>query len=395
MIGVVVPTAAIVHHVIDTPYPVLAAYPQAHGIILPILGDGKVEFAEQRSIESAGSAQTVNTEGVVAAIFQCPFPMVDNSGRDGVQREIRNPVSAHHHGAVLLAEGIHELLYGILVAVEVVGIQLQGEAAAFGMMQGGIPVAADCVVTAVLGDIHQLWIPEEAFDDIHGSVGGIIIHHYHIVFEIRFLVQGAADRIAYGADPVLAWDYHRSLVPELPFRKVDILEHRLKISPDGLQMGRTGLFHLYLHLAVAGIHIVEYLIAGVAVIPLQFIIEELVYMEELAEPRNSQAKVVEAGELIVGIHPCDRFLEHGTAVHLHSPEIEIIAQRPLLIIYHRRRLSPVETVGVNHGCRGIVGYLHHTLHPELHETQVRRSCVYDSIFCISLPGDAADFGRAE
>ena len=292
MVGIVVPAAAIVHHIIDTPYPVLAAYPQAHGVILPILGRREIKFAKQRSIESARSAQSVHPEGIVPPVLQGPFLMVDDSGRDGVKVEIRNPVGPYDHCAILLAEGIHELLHCVPVAVEVVGIQLECEASASGMMQGGVPVAADGVVRRILSYIHKFGIPEEAFDDIHGSVGGIVIDDNYIVLEIRLLAQRAADGIAYGTDPVLAGDDHRSLVLELSFREVHILENRFQICSDGLKMGGAGLFHLYLHLAVPGIHIVENLLAGIASVPLEFVVDEFVQMVETAEAGHPQAQVV-------------------------------------------------------------------------------------------------------
>lgn len=65
--------------------------------------------------------------------------MVDNSGRDGSHIEIGHSVGSDHHGASLLVEGFHDLTQGMLVAVYVIAVQLDGELAASRMVYPYIP----------------------------------------------------------------------------------------------------------------------------------------------------------------------------------------------------------------------------------------------------------------
>ena len=191
------------------------------------------------------------------------------------------------------------------------------------MVDRGVPVASDGVVSLILGDVDQARIIEGT-DDIHCPVCGIVVNHYHIVREIRLLAQSGADGICNGPDAVLARNHHRGLVLEVSLVQVHIPELRFKIGPDSLQMGCAGLFHFYLDLSVAGIDIVKLLLARLARIKLHLVIQVLRHPDQFTQTRNFQAKVIQTGKFIVLFIEAERLPEEGAAVELDCAEVEIV-----------------------------------------------------------------------
>ena len=170
------------------------------------------------------------------------------------------------------------------------------------MMDSGIPVASDCMVALVLGDIYDPFIGKELPDYIDGSVRRVVVHYNNIVFEIRFLRQGAADCIANGAYAVLAGDDDGGLEGELPFRQVHGLERRRQVPADGLEMVGHGLLHLDLGAAVARVDIIELFLSRLAEVRLDFIVQELADVLEASFLGDLQPEVVQAGGLVIRGH---------------------------------------------------------------------------------------------
>ena len=54
------------------------------------------------------------------------------------------------------------------------------------MMHGSVPIASYGMIAVILRDINKPLVIKPAYH-IHRSVSGIVIHHYHIVSEIRLL----------------------------------------------------------------------------------------------------------------------------------------------------------------------------------------------------------------
>ena len=73
----------------------------------------------------------------------------------GVQVEVAHAIGAYHHRSILLIEGLHNLLEGLGRGIEVVGIELYGEASATVVVDGYIPTAADTQVMPVGDDMDQ------------------------------------------------------------------------------------------------------------------------------------------------------------------------------------------------------------------------------------------------
>ena len=101
---------------------------------------------------------------------------------------------------------------------------------------------------------------QQTGQDIGSSVGRVIVDYDDIVFEAGFLRKGTLHRVLHRLDTVEHRDDHRGLHLKLLFVEIHRtilvgVNQRLHLT----QMGCAGLFHLYLHLTVARIHIVELL----------------------------------------------------------------------------------------------------------------------------------------
>lgn len=63
-------------------------------------------------------------------VVRCPFFVVYDARSNGAQVEIRHSVRAYHHGALFFIESVYDGLQRLRTAIEVVAVQLYGEAAA-------------------------------------------------------------------------------------------------------------------------------------------------------------------------------------------------------------------------------------------------------------------------
>ena len=139
-------------------------------------------------------------------------------------------------------------------------------------------------------------------------------------------------------------------------------------------MLRAGGFHLYLHLAVARIHVVELLLPGSARIVLHFIIKVLPHAHEGAYTRKAQAQIIEPS-ISVGRfrHPHGSLLEGGDADHQHRAEIEVVPERAALVINHggfsKLAAYQLEMVRIDHRGGGVPGHLLHPLQAVVHPAE--------------------------
>ena len=185
--------------------------------------------------------------------------MIDESWRQGVQLEVAHAVRADHHGCILLVEGIDDLLQRLGRRIEVVGVELHGEASAAVVVDSLVPAAADTKVCALGDDMHEALVMETT-QQLSGMVSGVVVDHNDIILEARFLAEGRVHGIANGLLAVEDGDDDRSLHIELLFVEIGATVIRgVNLCPDLLQVGGGGLLHLDLHLAVAGVHVIELL----------------------------------------------------------------------------------------------------------------------------------------
>ena len=93
-----------------------------------------------------------------------------------------------------------------------------------------------------------------------GFIGGMIIHHYDIVFEVSFLAQSTVDGIENGLLAIEYRNHHRGLDVEVLLVEIrTTIERRIDLGTNLSQMGSGSILHFDLHLTVPRIHIVELL----------------------------------------------------------------------------------------------------------------------------------------
>jgi len=397
-VGVVIPAAAVVDYVVDTSDLVFAADAQTYCIIFAVLGGREVDLAEHGYVETAGSAEAVDAEGIVAAVVGGPFLVVDHSRRDGLAVEVGHTVGADNHCAVLLVECVDELLYGGLISIGVVGVELDGELAAEGVVERYVPVAADSVPGLILLDEDEFRIAHELLDNVDGTVGGVVVNDDDVVliFRVNHLAESRLDSVADGADAVLARDDDGCLVLEAFGRHVDVGEDGFEITVDIFKVLGNSLFHFDLYAAVLRIDVVEELLARLAVVELYVVVEILVDMLEMALLAYFETEVVEASELVVNVHASNCVAEGAGAVEENGTEIEIVAESTELIVDYRSLGNVVaylvEVVGIHHVGSGILDEAFHTLKSEKHEREGGVLGVNEGIIGRRMCGDEFHVG---
>ena len=133
----------------------------------------------------------------------------------------------------------------------------------------------------------------------------MVIHHDYIILEVCFLRKGTFHSILDCLLTVEDRNHDGGLHLKLLFTEVDILIlGNIYHSAYLTEMGSACLFHLYLHLAVGWVHIVELLLTRGTQVVLFFRIQVFVEMKQGSFPTEEQAQVIEACPLIVTLTVC-------------------------------------------------------------------------------------------
>ena len=142
-------------------------------------------------------------------------------------------------------------------------------------------------------------------------------------------------------------------------------------------MGRAGLFHLHLHLAIGRIHVVELFFTRGPQVGLFFRIKILVEVEQPPLTTQEQAQVVESGILIVTFAVGGGIMvQQGGAKQQQGAEVEVVAQRTFLVVDDGMRLTlPLLyciTVGIDEGSLHVLSGMQHALDSRGSDGQRRR-----------------------
>ena len=107
-----------------------------------------------------------------------------------------------------------------------------------------------------MNKMRRFFIPNQ----FRSSVGRVIVNDDDVVFEVCLLLQCTSDGVEDSLLTVSDGDNHRSLYWKVLLVEVGILiVVGIHESPDGIEMARSHLLHLNLHLTVGGIDIIELL----------------------------------------------------------------------------------------------------------------------------------------
>ena len=180
-VAVALPTAAQVHLVVYAAYAVPAAYHQSQGIVLAITGVRYLQFAQYGGVEGSRRSQSVYPQCIVPAVLRSPFPVVNESGGQGLQLEVAHPVTAYHHGGILLKEHVHHPLQSVLAAIQVVAVQLHHEASHSLVVYGHVPASAYAKVVTLRHNVYHTRVVGVAFYYLRGAVRRTVVHHNQVV----------------------------------------------------------------------------------------------------------------------------------------------------------------------------------------------------------------------
>ena len=380
-IAIATPSAAEIQLGEDAANAVAAREHQSQGIVLTIRGVGELHLAQHRGEEGTRSTQSVDTQRVVRTVLVGPLLMVYQSRGQRVQLEIAHPVGSDDHRCLLLVERVDDGLQRLGRRVEVVRVQLDGKASALLTIDSHIPASSDTQVTALGNEVYQRLVLLGQFaEDIRRAVGRMVIHHDDVIFERCLLRQRTLHRITDGLGAVVDGDDHRGLHVELLFVEVYLailrgVYQRLHLA----QMGRTGLFHLYLHVAVGGIHIVKLLHTRSSQVGLLLGIQVFVQVQDTSLATQEEAQVVESGILIVALTIAGGiFVQQRGAQQPQAAEVEVVAQRTFLIVYHGMQLALALlhriAVAIHHRSTFVGGHEHQSLQGRTAQRQ--RLCLH-------------------
>ena len=299
-IGIAAPTAAQIKHIIYAPYTIAAGYLQAHGIILAIAHIGEAHRTDNRGVKGTGGTQAVYAQGIVTPVLFAPLAVVYHAGRQGIEVEITYPICTHQHSTLLFVEFIHYLLQGGRRAVEVVAVELHRKTAASGAVHSLVPAAANAQIGAG-GDYMHHPVVAKGIYYFRSAIGGVIIHNNYIECKGSLLPEYRFYGIAYGGCTVEHRYYHRCLNGEIAGRQIYFVVFASRqTTAYGFEMSRAGILHLYLHLALRRVHIIELLFAALAGICFLFGIKKLLIMKNFTKTAHCKAQTIKTGIGILG-----------------------------------------------------------------------------------------------
>ena len=202
----------------------------------------------------------------------------------------------------------------------------------------------------------------ESLQQLCGAIRRVIVHHDDVELEVGFLRQGAVHGITDGLLTIEDGNHHRGLDIKLLFVEVwPTIVGRVDLSTDLVQMCRSGLLHLDLHLTVAWVHVVELLHARGTGVEFFFRIEFLIDMEQFAAAAQEEAQGIEACMAVValaGLH--GKRMEQCCLDEQQRSEVEVIADAAQLVVDdgvgHTLAADEVEVVGIDHRCIAVGGH---------------------------------------
>ena len=261
------------------------------------------------------------------------------------------------------------------------------------MPDGQVPASADAQVRAFGADDHHATVGIVSRQGFRRAVGRVIVHHDDVKREVALLSQGTLHCVADGAHAVAHGnDDARRNWPILRFARRGIVQLvGCKPSPDGFQVFRHGAFHLQLHLAVSRVDIVKLLLPRCAQVRFRFRVERLAQVDQpvrlLADeqPQRVPRRIFVAHALTRR----QKVREGGSGEKQERTEVEVVAQRPFLVIDDGMRPVGIVAVGVEHERRvgpfdAVLRHLEHTVNGAVANLQAMVREPHHSIFCREL-----------
>ena len=115
--------------------------------------------------------------------------MVDKPGWQRLEIEVADAVRAYNHSGFLLIESVDNLLQGPVSRVEVVRVELYGEASAVDRVDGYIPASANAKVVTLGNDMDKARIILVLVENGCCRVSGVVVDNDDIELECCLLCQ--------------------------------------------------------------------------------------------------------------------------------------------------------------------------------------------------------------
>ena len=116
-IGISFPPPAKINWPEDSANPVGTTDCQCGSVVFAVVYVREFDLSENRGIKSPWSSQTIDAQGIVTAVFRCPFAMVDDPWRNLFELEVNHTVATDHHRTILLVKSIDYDLKDLFVTV--------------------------------------------------------------------------------------------------------------------------------------------------------------------------------------------------------------------------------------------------------------------------------------
>ena len=200
-------------------------------------------------------------------------------------------------------------------------------------------------------------------DDTTRGVGAVVVDDDDVKLECRPLSERGDNGIADGFLTVVNGNYHRCLYIEMLFAEVGVtVLRRIYNSPDGIEMSCGHLLHLHLHVAVAGVDIVELLFSASTGVEFLLGVEIFVEVHQRTSPAEPQPQFIVSGEGPVGIVVAACIVAQCIAVDEDErSEVEIVADASLLVVdngmSHALSVLHRVVVAVDEHSLGLTGHL--------------------------------------
>ena len=309
------------------------------------------------------------------SVLLSPLAVVDDSRGQGVEVEVRHAVRADDHGCPLLVEGGDHLGEGVGAAVEVVAVELHGEASALRMVHGEAPAASYAQVGACGGEVDEACVLlGQGGEEFGGAVGGMVVDDDDVVPEVRLLAQCGAHGVGYGSHAVLHGDDDGCLYGEAALAEVGAEEFGVgDVGPCLAQVLGEDHLHLALHVSLCGVDVVELLLSRRAAVGAVDGVEGFADVHGQGSPHSvdGQRQRIEGGVAHLPLHAQVLRQLSGNPHHLlvhhqHGAHVEVAAQASRLVVdegmqgAHSLVLHVV--VGIDDACTAVLGHPQHTLH---------------------------------
>src|SRR5216683_6008502 len=258
-VAITFPSAAKINGVVDAADLIITADAQRYGVILSIADIRKSDTAQNRCIECARRAKTIDAERIVSPVLAAPLAMVNQTGRNLLQRKIDHRIGTYDHRVRSSFKFRNDPAQDAVIDVEVVRIKLDRVLSAVPRVNRLVPASADSKVPAFGNDVFHPRIADTA-QDFRRSIGRMIIDHDHIKFEISALGEGALNGVENCPLAIPNRDNDAGFYRKCFRRGWNALEVRLQPGANSFEMRRRDALHLDLIITIARIYIIELLL---------------------------------------------------------------------------------------------------------------------------------------